>query len=68
MRQESDKEKLSRRAFLRGSVTTGVGVAIAASVPAVAASSISTATDDIKRSEGYRLTQHIIDYYNSTAS
>lgn len=68
MTQKDEKNKLSRRAFLQGSVATGASVAIAASVPGVAVSSTSEDVDDSKKNEGYHLTQHIVDYYKSTAS
>ncbi len=55
-----------RREFLRGSAKAGAGVAVAAAVPgAVALASDETVTVDIEQ-KGYRLTNHILEYYKST--
>ncbi len=57
----------SRRKFLSGSAilsASAVAVAIAPNV-AVAATKAEVKVD--KKEEGYRLTQHIADYYKSAA-
>jgi len=58
---------LSRRKFLSGSVVlsaSAVAVAIAPNM-AVAATKAEPAVEN--KDEGYRLTQHIADYYKSAA-
>lgn len=55
-----------RRSFLRGSATVGAGAAVAATVPGIASAADEPAVDDEKK--GYRLTNHIIAYYKTTAS
>jgi len=69
MKQKDKQTSESRRAFLRGTVATGAGAAVAATVPgvAVAATSDPVAEPDAKQ-KGYRLTQHILDYYKTAAS
>jgi len=59
--------KLSRRKFLSGGAmlsVSAVAVAIAPNV-AIAASKAEPIVE--KEEEGYRLTQHIADYYKSAA-
>ena len=59
-------DDVGRRSFLRGSATAGAGAAIAAAVPGIAAAADEPKPDDEKK--GYRLTDHIIAYYKTTAS
>jgi len=69
MKQEDKQTSESRRAFLRGTVATGAGAAIAATVPGVAvAATPDTASEPDTKQKGYRLTQHILDYYKTAAS
>lgn len=56
----------ARRSFLRDSATAGAGVAVAAAVPGIASATDELQVDDEKK--GYRLTDHIIAYYKTTAS
>ena len=56
----------SRRKFLRGTASAGAGVAVVAAVPGVVAATDVEVKD--KSAKGYRLTQHILDYYKSAAS
>lgn len=69
MKQKDKQTSEGRRAFLRGTVATGAGAAVVATVPgvAVAATSEAAAEPDAKQ-KGYRLTQHILDYYKTAAS
>lgn len=56
-----------RRKFLHGAAGAGVGVAVISSVPGVVAAT-DTEGEKEKSAKGYRLTQHILDYYKSAAS
>lgn len=59
---------MQRRDFLRGSLVAATGVAISAAsgsaVTSVAETKVARAPD---KKDGYRLTQHISDYYKSAA-
>ncbi len=69
MKKHQNHADVSRRAFLRGTVATGAGAAVAATVPGVAVASTAEGhEEDSKRQKGYRLSQHIVDYYKTTAS
>ena len=58
----------SRRRFLRDVATTAPAVAVAAALPVDTVQAEETASPDGKRKDqGYRLTQHIADYYDSAA-
>lgn len=61
--------KISRRKFLSGGAMIGAGVVAAVAVPsaAVAATQQEPKIENTKKEEGYRLTQHIADYYKSAA-
>jgi hypothetical protein len=66
---KKDKQKTtdsSRRKFLQGAAGAGAGVAIVAAVPAAVSAADETPKGD--KPEGYRLTQHILDYYKSATS
>lgn len=62
------KAKISRRSFLSGGAILGAGTLVAVTLPGVAAA-VETQEAEIKnkKEEGYRLTQHIADYYKSAA-
>jgi hypothetical protein len=69
MKESKQNVSQSRRKFLRDAGATGGLAAVAASAPGIAlaeGSEEGAATE--KPSEGYRLTQHILDYYKSAAS
>ena len=58
-----------RRAFLRNTASTGVGVAVATSLPGLSTASTDAPTgESAKTKKGYRLTPHIAAYYKSTVS
>jgi len=63
------KAKISRRSFLSGGAIIGAGALAAVAMPSVAAAveNQEPAIDnkDNKKEDGYRLTQHIADYYKS---
>jgi len=60
--------KISRRQFISSGIVLGAGAITAVAIPnvALAAQEIPEA-DSNKKEEGYRLTQHIADYYKSAA-
>ncbi len=69
MKQIKTHPNLSRRTFLRGTVLTSTGAAVAAAVPGVAMASVTEAeTEPNSKHKGYHLTQHIVDYYKTAAS
>ncbi len=69
MKQDDNQTKLSRRTFLRGTLATSAGAAVAATMPGIAVADASEAsTDSGDKEKGYRLTQHIVDYYKTAAS
>ena len=59
--------KISRRKFLSGSAAIGASAVAIALAPNVAAAATKTEVKVEKKDEGYRLTQHISDYYKSAA-
>ena len=59
--------KISRRKFLSGSAAIGAGAVAIALTPNVAAAATKIEFKVEKKDEGYRLTQHISDYYKSAA-
>jgi len=58
----------SRRKFLRDASVTGGIAAVAAGAPGMVLAETAGEGGEQKPSEGYRLTQHILDYYKSAAS
>ena len=60
--------KVSRRQFLSGSAILGASAVVVAVAPHAVASASKTVVEvEQKKDEGYRLTQHIADYYKSAA-
>ena len=59
--------KISRRKFLSGSAAIGASAVAVALAPNVAVATTRTDAKLEKKDEGYRLTQHISDYYKSAA-
>lgn len=69
MKQDEKQTSVSRRTFLRGTVATAAGASVAVAVPGVAIAGTSDASvDPAGKKEGYRLTQHILDYYKTAAN
>lgn len=70
MKKTTDKPSTSRRQFLRrAAATTGAAAAVAATSTTLVATEVEAATEsEHEAEEGYRLTQHILDYYKSAAS
>jgi len=59
--------KLSRRKFLSGSAILSASAVAVAIAPNAAVAATKTEPVVEKKEEGYRLTQHIADYYKSAA-
>ncbi len=59
--------KLSRRKFLSGSAILSASAVAVAIVPNAAVAATKAEPIAKKKEEGYRLTQHIADYYKSAA-
>lgn len=69
MKEDNKQMPISaRRKFLRGSLMTGVGVAAAAALPNAVLAAESDSVEKKEEQKGYRLTQHILDYYKTMAS
>lgn len=63
--QQTDPQ---RRDFLKGSITAATGLAATmATGNSIAAIADKSVGQEPEKKEGYRLTQHIADYYKSTA-
>lgn len=59
----------NRRKFLRKSASAGAGVAIAVTLPGLAASDTEeVAVSESNSQKGYRLTPHIAAYYKTMTS
>jgi len=59
--------KLTRRKFLSGGAVIGASAVAVAVAPNIVAATSKTEVKVEKKEEGYRLTQHIADYYKSAA-
>jgi hypothetical protein len=57
-----------RRDFLRGTSVAGVGAALALNGVSTVSADSQMPSATSPKDEGYRLTQHILDYYKSAAS
>ena len=64
-KQTPDK---SRREFLQDSAAAGVGIAVAASLPGTVVASEEKTADATPETNGYRLTNHILEYYKTLSS
>ena len=68
MKHEKPQTSLSRRKFLRNAAIGGGVAAASVTAPGIATADTVEAGDEENTREGYRLTQHILDYYKSAAS
>jgi len=59
--------KISRRQFLSSSAAIGATAVAAVAIPNAALAAEEVPVVENKKEEGYRLTQHIADYYKSAA-
>lgn len=69
MKKRFEITDASRRNFIRGTAAIGVSSAVVAAIPAVSVSASSQVADEqVTKDKGYRLTQHILDYYKTLMS
>ena len=68
MKHDKPQTSLSRRKFLRNAAISGGVAAASVTAPGIATAESTESAGDDRLKEGYRLTQHIIDYYKSAAS
>ncbi len=60
--------KISRRQFLTSGALLGAGTVAAVAIPSTVAAAPEVVDETkSKKEEGYRLTQHVADYYKSAA-
>ena len=67
MMKKYAEAKISRRQFISSGVILGAGAVAAVALPNTALAVSETPEAKTKKEEGYRLTQHIADYYKSAA-
>lgn len=68
MKEQGKKTDQQRRNFLRGAVATGAGTVIAvAAAEVVVADSPDNTDKPAGKQAGYRLSQHVLDYYKTCA-
>ena len=69
MKKTDKQADKNRRKFLYGTLAGGAGAALTAAAPGiVVATAADESSDTIKSKKGYRLTQHIVEYYKTAAS
>ena len=68
MKHDKPQTSLSRRKFLRNAAISGGVAAASVTAPGIATAESTESAGEDQPQEGYRLTQHIIDYYKSAAS
>ncbi len=66
-REQKKPYDSTRRDFLRSSAAAGLGAATVAIVPTAVAAPDETESG-VAEQKGYRLTRHILEYYQSTTS
>jgi uncharacterized membrane protein len=67
MKKNANSPSQGRRAFLRKAAVSGGAAAAMAGAPMAALSAQADSEAQPGEEKGYRLTQHIIDYYKSAA-
>ena len=68
MKQPEHTTSNSRRSFLRKAAGAGVCVAVTTALPGTVAAAPNDETGRLDAGKtGYRLTQHILDYYKSAS-
>ena len=68
MKSHDRPEDSGRRSFIGGAAAVGIGAAVATAVPGEALADAEPSPDGNGKGRGYRLSQHVIDYYRSAAS
>lgn len=64
---DEERGNNGRRRFLKGMALAGGAATVAAVSSAAAAGGPEVESDETERGRGYRLTQHIRDYYKTAA-
>jgi hypothetical protein len=59
--------KISRRQFINSGLILGAGAVAVVALPSAAQAASDTPEEKTKKDDGYRLTQHIADYYKSAS-
>lgn len=67
-RDQQPTHDKSRRKFMQSSTAAGVGIVVAAALPGETLAAGTKQTDAQPEGRGYRLTNHILDYYKTIAS
>lgn len=65
---KSKQVDTKRRQFLKNATTLGAGAAVVVTAPGVIADVPAEDTKKEVQAEGYRLTQHILDYYKTASN
>ena len=68
MKKRKQQSTLSCRKFLRNAAITGGAAAASVTAPGIALADAAEPEAEKTPDEGYRLTQHVLDYYKSAAS
>lgn len=69
MSRDKRETDSSRRAFIKGTMVAGAGAAVVATAPAVAAvPEVEEVKDTASMDDGYKLSAHILKYYQTAAS
>lgn len=70
MSRDEHETNTKRRAFLKGSMVAGAGAAVVATVPAMAAAvpEVNDLQEAVSGDDGYKLSAHILKYYQTAAS
>ena len=65
MKSKKQRNQEKRREFLKTSTLLGAGVASGAMFTTSASADVTTESSEPSGQKGYRLTQHVLDYYKS---
>lgn len=69
MSRVKDDTNPKRRAFLKGSMVAGAGAAVVSTAPAIAATAPEiTAEENKPADDGYKLSAHVLKYYQTVSS
>ena len=69
MSRDEHETDSGRRAFIKGTMVAGAGAAVVATAPAVAAvPEVEEVKDTASMDDGYKLSAHILKYYQTAAS
>lgn len=69
MSRDERETNSGRRAFIKGSMVAGAGAAVVATAPAVAAvTEVPEKQETASKDDGYKLSAHILKYYQTAAS